>query len=208
MKKTISAALFIALSTATFAEEKRHADAHVHGLNHVQMVLSANQLNIDYQMPMVQLNTDKHHDEHDDHDDHQSHRFFGFLEGLFGHDEHEEEAHHDDEHEHDEVVEVENIEQKLQAFKDYDELFTLASSANCALIGFKSELHSVSTESTHKDIELSYQFNCDNPRALDKIEFSAFKHFEIDEIKVEALIDNNAFAQEVTAENNKISWKY
>ena len=50
------------------AEEARRANAHVHGLNNLSMVISQNQVAISYEMPIVQLLDD--HDEHDEHDDH------------------------------------------------------------------------------------------------------------------------------------------
>ena len=49
------------------AEEARRANAHVHGLNNLSMVISQNQVAISYEMPIVQLLDD--HDEHDDHDE-------------------------------------------------------------------------------------------------------------------------------------------
>ena len=49
------------------AEEARRANAHVHGLNNLSMVISQNQVAISYEMPIVQLLDE--HDEHDDHDE-------------------------------------------------------------------------------------------------------------------------------------------
>ena len=47
------------------AEEARRANAHVHGLNNLSMVISQNQVAISYEMPIVQLL-----DEHDEHEGH------------------------------------------------------------------------------------------------------------------------------------------
>ncbi len=51
--------------------ENRHAGAHVHGVNHVKLVLSDSSLQISYEFPVVQLaKHDEHkHDEHK-HDEH------------------------------------------------------------------------------------------------------------------------------------------
>ena len=49
------------------AEEARRANAHVHGLNNLSMVISQNQVAISYEMPIVQLLDD--HADHDDHDE-------------------------------------------------------------------------------------------------------------------------------------------
>ena len=57
---------------ACFAQaEKRHAGAHVHGLNHVQIVLDGTTLQVNYEFPIAQLQEhDEHkHDEHK-HDEH------------------------------------------------------------------------------------------------------------------------------------------
>ena len=51
------------VSSFASAEEARRANAHVHGLNNLSMVISQNQVAISYEMPIVQLL-----DEHDEHD--------------------------------------------------------------------------------------------------------------------------------------------
>ena len=59
--------IFISLlfiSSLSHAEETRQADAHVHGLNNLTMVLSQNQIAMTYEMPIIQL-----YDEHDEHDE-------------------------------------------------------------------------------------------------------------------------------------------
>ena len=66
---------------ACFAHaEKRHAGAHVHGLNHVQIILDGTTLQVNYEFPIAQL---QKHDEHK-------------------HDEHKHDEHKHDEHKHDE----------------------------------------------------------------------------------------------------------
>lgn len=52
------------VSSFASAEEARRANAHVHGLNNLSMVISQNQVAISYEMPIVQL-----FDEHDEHDE-------------------------------------------------------------------------------------------------------------------------------------------
>ena len=57
------------ISLASFAHaEKRHAGAHVHGLNHVQIVLDGTTLQVNYEFPIAQLQEhDEHkHDKHED----------------------------------------------------------------------------------------------------------------------------------------------
>ena len=55
------------VSSFASAEEARRANAHVHGLNNLSMVISQNQVAISYEMPIVKLLDD--HDEHDDHEE-------------------------------------------------------------------------------------------------------------------------------------------
>ena len=55
------------VSSFASAEEARRANAHVHGLNNLSMVISQNQVAISYEMPIVQLFDE--HDEHDEHDE-------------------------------------------------------------------------------------------------------------------------------------------
>ncbi len=217
MKKIITTSLLIATSITTQAEEKRHAEAHVHGLNNVKMVFEKDQLSVMYQMPMAQLNSQLHHD---DHDDHEEGGFVAFLEGIFSHDEHDHDKHdeeHEKEYDHDyeehgheghddDAKEPENLAQKMQELKDHEELFVLSESAQCNMASFKSELHSVSTESTHKDVELSYTFKCNNPGNFNSVEFSAFKHFELDIIAVDAIINNKAISKRVEKKDSKIIW--
>ena len=57
--------ILLLVSSYTFAEETRHANAHVHGLNNVTMILSQKEVAISYEMPIAQL----YDDDHDDHDD-------------------------------------------------------------------------------------------------------------------------------------------
>lgn len=199
MKKTILTSLFIA-SLSVNASEHRHAESHVHGINNVNMVLNNDLLHLTYEMPIVQLAHEDHHEEHEN-------GFFVFLENLFGHDDHEEHEDHHEEHEnHDEPVgEVESIDEKLKEFAEHNEIFKLSAGAKCALTKFTSELHKVSSESEHKDVELTYEFKCDNPKALKEIEFSAFEHFhDLEAIIFDALINNKGYSKRIKSEDSKI----
>ena len=53
LKLSFISLLFI--SSLANAEETRHANVHVHGLNNLTMVLSQNQIAITYEMPIIQL---------------------------------------------------------------------------------------------------------------------------------------------------------
>ena len=59
------------VSSFASAEEARRANAHVHGLNNLSMVISQNQVAVTYEMPIIQLFDE--HDEHDEHEDEEEH---------------------------------------------------------------------------------------------------------------------------------------
>ena len=164
------------VSSFTSAEEARRANAHVHGLNNLSMVISQNQVAITYEMPIVQLLDE--HDEHDDHDDHDEH------------DEHDEPTLSDE---------------SLAEFQNYSQLFALPKSANCDLVSFESGLHSVSTEGDHKDVELAYEFSCNEPSQLKSITINAFNRFsELETLNFEAVINNKAITKSLKSDVNKV----
>jgi len=214
MKKINLLFLILFTGASINAEEQRYASAHVHGLNNVELLFDKSQLNITYKMPIVQLNT-----AHDDHEDHHEDGLFAFITDLFSHDDHDEhdeerhndqnehegheEKHHDEHENHDDKYQN---QEKLAEFKDNTELFVLPLNANCHIENFDAELHSVSTESNHKDVELTYKFECSNPGKLNSIEFTAFKHFELDAIFVEAIINNHAVSKKITSTDSKMTW--
>ena len=176
------------------AEEARRANAHVHGLNNLSMVISQNQVAISYEMPIVQLLDD--HDEHDEHDDHDEHD---------EHDDHDEHDEHDDHNEHDEHDELTVSDETLATFNNYSQLFELPKGAGCHLTSFESGLHSVSTEGDHKDVELSYEFACSNPSQLKNLTINAFDRFsELETLNFEAVINNKALTKSLKSDVNKV----
>ena len=161
------------------AEEARRANAHVHGLNNLSMVISQNQVAISYEMPIVQLLDE--HDEHDEHDDHDE---------------------HDEPDEHDELT---VSDEALATFNNYSQLFELPKGAGCHLTSFESGLHSVSTEGDHKDVELSYEFACSNPSQLKNLTINAFDRFsELETLNFEAVINNKALTKSLKSDVNKV----
>ena len=176
------------------AEEARRANAHVHGLNNLSMVISQNQVAISYEMPIVQLLDD--HDDHDDHDEHDEHD---------DHDEHEEHDDHDEHKGHDDHDELTVSDETLATFNNYSQLFELPKGAGCHLTSFESGLHSVSTEGDHKDVELSYEFACSNPSQLKNLTINAFDRFsELETLNFEAVINNKALTKSLKSGANKV----
>ena len=193
------------VSSFASAEEARRANAHVHGLNNLSMVISQNQVAISYEMPIVQLLDDHdEHDEHDDHDEHDEHD---------DHDEHDENDEHDDHEghddhgheEHDDHEELTVSDETLATFNNYSQLFEFPKGAGCNLTSFKSGLHSVSTEGDHKDVELSYEFACSNPSQLKSLTINAFDRFsELETLNFEAVINNKALTKSLKSDVNKV----
>ncbi len=155
------------VSSFASAEEARRADAHLHGLNNLSMVISQNQVAISYEMPIVQL-----FDEHEGHD------------------------------EHDEMVVSNDL---LAEFQNYLQLFAFPKDAECALVSFESGLHAVSTEGGHKDVELSYEFSCNEPSQLKSITINAFNRFsELETLNFEAVINNKALTKSLKSGVDKV----
>ena len=149
------------VSSFASAEEARRANAHVHGLNNLSMVISQNQVAITYEMPIVQL-----FDEHD---------------------------------------EPTLSDESLAEFQNYSQLFALPESANCDLVSFESGLHSVSTEGDHKDVELAYEFSCNDSSQLKSITINAFNRFsELETLNFEAVINNKAITKSLKSDVNKV----
>ena len=196
------------VSSFASAEEARRANAHVHGLNNLSMVISQNQVAISYEMPIVQLLDDHdEHDEHDDHDEHDKHDDHDEHDDHEGHDKHEGNEGHDDHghEEHDDHEELTVSDETLATFNNYSQLFEFPKGAGCNLTSFKSGLHSVSTEGDHKDVELSYEFACSNPSQLKSLTINAFDRFsELETLNFEAVINNKALTKSLKSDVNKV----
>ncbi len=182
------------------AEEARSANAHVHGLNNLAMVINHNQIAITYEMPIVQLL-----EEHEGHDDHEEHEGHDDHEEHEGHDDHEEHEGHDDHEEHEGHDEIMASNDSLAEFQNYLQLFAFPKGAKCDLVSFKSRLHSVSTEGGHKDVELSYEFSCNDPSQLNSLIINAFDRFsELETLNFEAVINNKALTKSLKSGDYKV----
>ena len=167
LKLSFISLLFI--SSLVNAEDTRHANAHVHGLNNLTMVLSQNQIAITYEMPIIQL-----YEEHEEHEEH-------------------------------EELAIKN--ESLKAFENHLQLFEFPIGAECELSSFKSELHNVSTEGDHKDIELSYEFYCNEPNLLNGIQINAFERFDgLQMVNFDAIINNQGFIKSFNSLESKITF--
>jgi len=194
----ITILLLTALLTANATAETRHAEAHVHGINHVQIILNGSTLQVTYEFPVAQLNEHKHdehkHDEHK-HDEHK-------------HDEHKHDEHKHDEHKHDELTE------RLKEIKNIATLVAIPDSAKCRQTRIEHDLRAVSStgsddgHTNHQDAILETVLECQNPSALNSVDFSpAFGRFEdVEKILVEGMLGSQSLSDTVTAKKAVMSF--
>ena len=189
----ITILLLTALLTTNATAETRHAEAHVHGINHVQIILNGSTLQVTYEFPVAQLNEHKH-DEHK-HDEHK-------------HDEHKHDEHKHDEHKHDELAE------RLKEITNIATLVAIPDSAKCRQTRIEHDLRAVSStgsddgHTNHQDAILETVLECQNPSALNSVDFSpAFSRFEdVEKILVEGMLGSQSLSDTVTAKKAVMSF--
>ena len=151
--------------------ENRHAGAHVHGVNHVKLVLSDSSLQISYEFPVVQL------------------------------------AKHD-EHKHDELAE------QLEEIKSITTLVAIPDAADCSQSDIRQELRAVASTGSdeahadHQDVIIEAVLTCQNPSALNTMDFSpAFNHFDdVEKIEVEGILGAQPISETLMARKAVISF--
>ena len=95
----------------------------------------------------------------------------------------------------------------ILAFQNHLELFELPVDAECELSSFQSELHNVSTEGDHKDIELFYEFYCNEPNLLNGIQINAFERFDdLQMVNFDGIINNQGFTKRFNPLETKITF--
>ena len=199
----ITILLLTALLTTNATAETRHAEAHVHGINHVQIILNGSTLQVTYEFPVAQLNEHKHdehkHDEHK-HDEHKH--------DEHKHDEHKHDEHKHDEHKHDELAE------RLKEITNIATLVAIPDSAKCRQTRIEHDLRAVSStgsddgHTNHQDAILETVLECQNPSALNSVDFSpAFSRFEdVEKILVEGMLGSQSLSDTVTAKKAVMSF--
>ena len=179
----ITILLFTALLTTNATAETRHAEAHVHGINHVQIILNGSTLQVTYEFPVAQLNEHKH-------------------------DEHKHDEHKHDEHKHDELAE------RLKEITNIATLVAIPDSAKCRQTRIEHDLRAVSStgsddgHTNHQDAILETVLECQNPSALNSVDFSpAFSRFEdVEKILVEGMLGSQSLSDTVTAKKAVMSF--
>ena len=179
----ITILLFTALLTTNATAETRHAEAHVHGINHVQIILNGSTLQVTYEFPVAQLNEHKH-------------------------DEHKHDEHKHDEHKHDELAE------RLKEITSIATLVAIPDSAKCRQTRIEHDLRAVAStgsddgHTNHQDAILETVLECQNPSALNSVDFSpAFSRFEdVEKILVEGMLGSQSLSDTVTAKKAVMSF--
>jgi len=189
------------LFTSSALAETRHADAHVHGVNHAQIILSGSTLQITYEFPAGQLNeNDEHkHDEHK-HDEHKH--------DEHKHDEHKHEEHKHEEHKHEELIE------HLKEINSVEAIIAMPTGAKCTQTGINHTLRAVASTGTddehagHQDAIIEVTLDCQTPSALTSLDFSpAFDRFDdVEKIEVEGILGSQSLSETVTAKKAVISF--
>jgi len=174
--------------------EKRHAGAHVHGLNHVQIVLDGTTLQVNYEFPIAQL---QEHDEHK-------------------HDEHKHDEHKHDEHEHDEHKgdrDHAHLTEELKEIASIFEFVRLPDSAECVQKKINQSLRDVvsdggaSKDSGHKDVVIEASLTCGHPDKITVFDFGpAFERFDdLEKIEVEGVVGDSSLSDSLTRQIVKTS---
>ena len=186
--------------------ENRHAGAHVHGVNHVKLIFSDSSLQISYEFPIVQLaERDEHkHDEHK----HDEHKHDEHKHDEHKHDEHKHDEHKHDEHKHDELAE------RLEAINSIATLVAIPVAADCSQSNIRQELRAVAStghdegHTDHQDVIIEAVLTCQNPSALNTMDFSpAFNHFDdVEKIEVEGILGAQPISETLTARKAVISF--
>ena len=160
----LTTGLVIGLLSICVHAETRHAGAHVHGLNHVQIVLDRTTLQVNYEFPIAQL---QEHDEHKTHGhkNDQSPTLLGA-----------------------EVKDKVAISELIRLPEDAEcvEINTVYLVKNTVADGKATE------ESRHQDVVIEATMKCGQPNKVSSLDFApAFNKFDdLEKIEVEGMVRN------------------
>ena len=180
----LMAAGLMLLSSLVFSETRR-ADAHIHGLHHVQILLDNSILQLNYEFPADRMENRTEH-------------------------EHE----HEHEHHQDEVEKRHATTQQLLDIQDISELMRIPPAAKCRQIQLTQSINALNEnqddtrESEHKDALIEAVMECENPSAIVSLDFSpAYQTFDdLAEIQVEGMIGHQSLSEMISATRTSISF--
>ena len=165
----LTTGLVVSLLSICVHAETRHAGTHVHGLNHVQIVLDGTTLQVNYEFPIAQL---QEHDEHK-HDGYKNDQSSNLSET--------------------EVKDKVGISELIRLPEDAEcvEINTVYFVRNAVADGRSTE------ESGHKDVVIEATMKCEQPGKVISLDFApAFNKFDdLEKIEVEGMIGNRPLSE-------------
>ena len=165
----LTTGLVIGLLSICVHAETRHAGAHVHGLNHVQIVLDGTTLQVNYEFPIAQL---QEHDEHK-HDGHKNDQSPNLSET--------------------EVKDKVAISELIRLPEDAEcvKISTVYLVRNAVADGKATE------ESGHQDVVIEATMKCGQPDKVISLDFApAFNKFDdLEKIEVEGMVGNRPLSE-------------
>ena len=175
----LTTGLLVGVLSICVHAETRHAGAHVHGLNHVQIVLDGTTLQVSYEFPIAQL---QEHDEHK----HDAHK----------HDEHKHDEHKTHGHKNDQSPNLSETEVKDKVA--ISGLIRLPEDAECVEINTVYLVRNAvadgkaTEESGHQDVVIEATMKCEQPDKVISLDFApAFNKFDdLEKIEVEGMVRN------------------
>jgi hypothetical protein len=170
----LTTVLVVSLLSICVHAETRHAGTHVHGLNHVQIVLDGTTLQVNYEFPIAQL---QEHDEHK-HDEHKAHGNKNDQSPTLS---------------ETEVKDKVTISELIRLPEDAEcvEINTVYFVRNAVADGRSTE------ESGHKDVVIEATMKCEQPGKVISLDFApAFNKFDdLEKIEVEGMIGNRPLSE-------------
>jgi len=180
-------AVGLTLLSGLVYSETRRADAHIHGLHHVQILLNGSVLQLNYEFP---------------------------ADRMEDHSKHEHEHEHEHEHDKDEVKERSETTQYLVDIQNISELMRIPPSAKCRQIKLTQfsnvldENQAATRKEKHKDGLIEVVMECENPLAIISLDFSpAYQTFDdLAEIQIEGIIGTQSLSETLSATRTSISF--
>ena len=170
----LTTGLVVSLLSICVHAETRHAGTHVHGLNHVQIVLDGTTLQVNYEFPIAQL---QEHDEYK-HDEHKAHGNKNDQSPTLS---------------ETEVKDKVTISELIRLPEDAEcvEINTVYFVRNAVADGRSTE------ESGHKDVVIEATMKCEQPDKVISLDFApAFNKFDdLEKIEVEGMIGNRPLSE-------------
>jgi hypothetical protein len=166
------------LSSLVFSET-RHADAHIHGLHHVQILLDNSILQLNYEFPADRMENRTEHEHHQDEVEKRNATT-------------------------QQMVDIQDISELMRIPPSAKcRQIQLTQSINAL-----NENQDDTRESEHKDALIEAVMECENPSAIVSLDFSpAYQTFDdLAKIQVEGMIGHQSLSEMLSATRTSISF--